>query len=110
MIDETAQEGKKKISMEVVMERMKELPVSLWKTLYQVGRDDPRRVIHALKVGTALTLVSLLYLLEPLFEGVGQNAMWAVMTVVVVFEFTAGIYIHLYSCFCTHIEVFDWCC
>ncbi|KAH7687336.1 Aluminum-activated malate transporter protein [Dioscorea alata] len=84
------EEGKKKISMGVVMERMKKLPVSLWKTLYQVGRDDPRRVIHALKVGTALTLVSLLYLLEPLFEGVGQNAMWAVMTVVVVLEFTAG--------------------
>ncbi|KVE01329.1 Aluminum-activated malate transporter, partial [Cynara cardunculus var. scolymus] len=28
--------------------------------------------------------------MEPLFKGVGQNAIWAVMTVVVVLEFTAG--------------------
>ncbi|MCI77155.1 aluminum-activated malate transporter 12-like, partial [Trifolium medium] len=28
--------------------------------------------------------------MEPLFKGIGNNAMWAVMTVVVVMEFTAG--------------------
>ncbi|KHN01683.1 Aluminum-activated malate transporter 12 [Glycine soja] len=55
-----------------------------------MGRDDPRRVIHAFKVGFSLTLVSLLYLLDPSFQGIGENVMWAVMTVVVVFEFTAG--------------------
>nr|GEU34432.1 aluminum-activated malate transporter 12-like [Tanacetum cinerariifolium] len=54
------------------------------------GQDDPRRAIHSLKVGLSLTLVSLLYLLEPLFKGVGENVIWAVMTVVVVLEFTAG--------------------
>lgn len=47
-------------------------------------------MIHAFKVGIALTLVSLLYLMEPLFKGVGSNAMWAVMTVVVVMEFIVG--------------------
>ncbi|CAL9077022.1 unnamed protein product [Musa acuminata var. zebrina] len=72
------------------MEKMVRLPVKLWLSALEVGREDPRRLIHALKVGVALTLVSLLYLLEPLFEGVGRNAMWAVMTVVVVLEFTAG--------------------
>ena len=61
-----------------------------WRTMWKVGREDPRRVIHAFKVGLSLTLVSLLYLLEPLYEGIGQNAIWAVMTVVVVLEFTAG--------------------
>ncbi|MED6106924.1 hypothetical protein PIB30_009224 [Stylosanthes scabra] len=61
-----------------------------WITIWKVGSDDPRRLIHAFKVGLALTIVSLLYLLEPLFKGIGQNAIWAVMTVVVVFEFTAG--------------------
>lgn len=66
------------------------LPVSIWRNIWKMGKDDPRRVIHALKVGVALTLVSFLYLLEPLFEGVGQNSMWAVITVVVVLEFTAG--------------------
>lgn len=62
----------------------------IWPTMWKVGREDPRRVIHSLKVGLSLTLVSLLYLMEPLFEGIGSNAIWAVMTVVVVLEFTAG--------------------
>lgn len=48
-------------------------------------------LIHSIKVGIALVLVSLLYLLDPLFKQVGENAMWAIMTVVVVFEFYAGI-------------------
>lgn len=63
---------------------------SIWKSWYRVGKEDPRRVVHAVKVGLALTLVSFLYIFEPLFKGVGKNAMWAVMTVVVVLEFTAG--------------------
>lgn len=74
----------------VSKEKMKRLPGLTWRQVSKVGRDDPRRVIHALKVGFSLTLVSLLYLMEPLFKGVGQNAIWAVMTVVVVLEFTAG--------------------
>nr|KYP38733.1 hypothetical protein KK1_040006 [Cajanus cajan]KYP44784.1 hypothetical protein KK1_033703 [Cajanus cajan] len=56
----------------------------------KVSKEDPRRIVHALKVGIALTLVSLLYLMEPLFKRIGKNAMWAVMTVVVVMEFTVG--------------------
>lgn len=71
-------------------EKMRKLPGSTWETIGKVGREDPRRVIHALKVGLSLTLVSLLYLMEPLFKGIGQNSIWAVMTVVVVLEFTAG--------------------
>jgi len=73
-----------------LMEKFIKLPVSVCKSLWKLGREDPRRVVHALKVGLALTLASLLYLLEPLYEGFGQNAMWAVMTVVVVLEYTAG--------------------
>ncbi|KAI4327261.1 hypothetical protein L6164_019744 [Bauhinia variegata] len=71
-------------------EKAKKYPGFVWRTMWKVGREDPRRVIHGFKVGLSLTLVSLLYLLEPLFEGIGQNAIWAVMTVVVVLEFTAG--------------------
>ncbi|KAL1832853.1 hypothetical protein ACET3Z_002504 [Daucus carota] len=52
--------------------------------------DDIKKVIHSIKLGIALVLVSLLYLLDPLFKQVGENAMWAIMTVVVVFEFYAG--------------------
>lgn len=75
-----------------VVERMKSLPRLIWRKIWKVGKEDRRRVIHSLKMGVALTLVSLLYLLEPLFKGIGENAIWAVMTVVVVLEFTAGNY------------------
>ncbi|KAF6134191.1 hypothetical protein GIB67_013588 [Kingdonia uniflora] len=75
---------------DVLMSKMRSVPGKIWGTVWKVGRDDPRRVIHSLKVGMSLTLVSLLYLMEPLFDGIGQNAIWAVMTVVVVLEFTAG--------------------
>nr|XP_004244701.1 aluminum-activated malate transporter 12-like [Solanum lycopersicum] len=76
----------KKLHINVIGEKMKKFPRTIWR----IGKEDPRRVIHSLKVGISLTLVSLLYLMEPLFKGFGSNAIWAVMTVVVVLEFTAG--------------------
>ena len=89
----------KKGYMEALVVKMKRLPGLVFQTMWKVGKEDPRRVIHALKVGLSLTLVSLLYLVEPLYESVGQNAIWAVMTVALVLEFTAGklfdIYIHI---------------
>ncbi|KAJ6846878.1 aluminum-activated malate transporter 10-like isoform X1 [Iris pallida] len=51
---------------------------------------DNKKLLHAGKVGLALVLVSLLYMLEVIHDRLGDNAMWAVMTVVVVFEFTSG--------------------
>ncbi|KAJ7945087.1 Aluminum-activated malate transporter [Quillaja saponaria] len=63
---------------------------NFFKKAWEVGANDPRKVIHCLKVGIALTVVSLFYYMRPLYEGVGGNAMWAIMTVVVVFEHTAG--------------------
>ncbi|XP_022890697.1 aluminum-activated malate transporter 2-like [Olea europaea var. sylvestris] len=56
----------------------------------KLGVEDPRRIIHSLKVGLAISLVSLFYYFDPLYEGFGVSAMWAVMTVVVVFEFSVG--------------------
>ncbi|XP_066338219.1 aluminum-activated malate transporter 1-like [Miscanthus floridulus] len=57
----------------------------------RIAREDPRRVAHSLKVGLALTLVSVVYYLTPLFDGLGGgSAMWAVLTVVIVMEFTVG--------------------
>ncbi|KAF8116194.1 hypothetical protein N665_0020s0050 [Sinapis alba] len=56
----------------------------------RVGKEDPRRVVHAFKVGLALALVSSFYYYQPLYDNFGVNAMWAVMTVVVVFEFSVG--------------------
>ncbi|KAF7850057.1 hypothetical protein BT93_L5905 [Corymbia citriodora subsp. variegata] len=51
---------------------------------------DVRRVVHSIKVGVALVLVSLLCLVDPLYKQAGDNAMWAIMTVIVIFEFYAG--------------------
>ncbi|KAL6564337.1 hypothetical protein OROMI_015787 [Orobanche minor] len=54
------------------------------------NRNDGRRIIHSIKVGIALVTVSLLYMVNPMFNKVGENGMWAIMTVVVMFEFYAG--------------------
>ncbi|KAI3977724.1 hypothetical protein MKX01_009609 [Papaver californicum] len=62
----------------------------LWDKVCGVGSEDPRRVYHCLKVGLALTVVSLFYYMRSLYESIGSNAMWAVLTVVVVFEYTVG--------------------
>ncbi|PHT63628.1 putative aluminum-activated malate transporter 11 [Capsicum annuum] len=80
----------KKLHILNVLEKVKKFPKLICKTIWRIGKEDPRRVIHSIKVGLSLTLVSLLYLMEPLFKGFGTNAIWAVMTVVVVLEFTAG--------------------
>uniref|UniRef100_A0A803M0A8 Aluminum-activated malate transporter n=1 Tax=Chenopodium quinoa TaxID=63459 RepID=A0A803M0A8_CHEQI len=64
--------------------------VGIATMMRNLARDDPRRVIHSFKVGLAITLVSLFYYFQPLYNSFGVSAMWAVMTVVVVFEFTVG--------------------
>ncbi|CAK7332021.1 unnamed protein product [Dovyalis caffra] len=64
--------------------------VDMARNIKKVGQDDPRRVIHSLKVGFALTLVSIFYYYQPLYSSFGVTAMWAIMTVVVVFEFYVG--------------------
>ncbi|KAK6130255.1 hypothetical protein DH2020_035996 [Rehmannia glutinosa] len=60
------------------------------KKIKKIGEDDPRRIVHSIKVGIALTLVSLFYYFRPLYDGFGQAGMWAILTVVVVFEYTVG--------------------
>lgn len=78
----------------------KALPVNIWFQIAdtgckakKLGEDDPRRIIHACKVGLAITLVSLFFYFNTLYDGFGVAAMWAVLTVVVVFEFSVGMYI-----------------
>ncbi|XP_056684542.1 aluminum-activated malate transporter 2 isoform X2 [Spinacia oleracea] len=39
----------------------------------KLAMDDPRRVIHSMKVGLALTLVSLFYYLQPLYDSFGDS-------------------------------------
>ncbi|CAO2835437.1 unnamed protein product [Amaranthus hypochondriacus] len=67
--------------------------MKIWKFLvdcWKIGVAEPRKFIHCVKVGVALSVVSLFYYMRPLYEGVGGNAMWAIMTVVVVSEYTVG--------------------
>ena len=78
---------------------LKALPVNLWLSIAdtgckakKLGEDDPRRIIHACKVGLAITLVSLFFYFNTLYDGFGVAAMWAVLTVVVVFEFSVGMF------------------
>ncbi|KAK7277648.1 hypothetical protein RJT34_22663 [Clitoria ternatea] len=63
---------------------------SLASHLRYKQNKDTINTIHSIKVGISLVFVSLLYILDPLYDQVGENAMWAIMTVVVLFEFTAG--------------------
>jgi hypothetical protein len=73
------------------------LPEKLWgkvvdaaKNIKKLGEDDPRRITHSLKVALAITLVSLFYYIRPLYDGFGANSIWAVLTVILVCEFSVG--------------------
>jgi hypothetical protein len=78
---------------------LKAMPEKLWakavdvaKKMKKLGEDDPRRIIHSLKVGLAINLVSLVIYIKPLSRDFdfGNNAIWAVMTVTLVLEFSVG--------------------
>ncbi|KAA8549959.1 hypothetical protein F0562_001633 [Nyssa sinensis] len=73
-----------------LFEKSRSKVVEVAREAKTLGRDDPRRIIHSLKVGLAITLVSMFYYFDTLYQGFGISAMWAVITVVVVFEFSVG--------------------
>ncbi|KAJ1270939.1 hypothetical protein BS78_06G089400 [Paspalum vaginatum] len=72
------------------LERLRCTVVGFTGELEKIARDDPRRVAYSLKVGLALTLVSVFYYIRALFDGWGSSTIWAVITVVFVMEFTVG--------------------
>ncbi|XWS50713.1 hypothetical protein CRYUN_Cryun12cG0110400 [Craigia yunnanensis] len=53
---------------------------------WQMGISDPRKIIFSAKMGLALMLISLLIFLK----GLSEHSVWAILTVVVVFEFSIG--------------------
>lgn len=80
-------------SLSLALNEFKAKVVGLAKKVKKIGEDDPRRVVHSFKVGLALSLVSLYYYITPLFNNsFGTSAIWAVLTVVVVMEYTVGIF------------------
>ncbi|XP_076883200.1 aluminum-activated malate transporter 8-like [Bidens hawaiensis] len=70
--------------------KMKVFILNFIMRIKKLGQDDPRRIAHSFKVALAITLVSMVYYLGPLYKGIGDAGVWAILTVVVVFEYTAG--------------------
>ncbi|XP_022945719.1 aluminum-activated malate transporter 4-like [Cucurbita moschata] len=58
--------------------------------LYEMGRTDPRKIFFAAKMGLSLAFVSLVIFFREALKEVGQYTIWAILTVVVVFEFSVG--------------------
>lgn len=56
----------------------------------EMGRSDPRKVIFAIKMGLALSIVSLLIFWKKSYEDFAQYSIWAILTVIVMFEFSIG--------------------
>ncbi|XP_020409665.1 aluminum-activated malate transporter 4 isoform X2 [Prunus persica] len=57
---------------------------------WEMGRSDPRKVIFAIKMGLALSIVSLLIFWKKSYHDIGQYSIWAILTVIVMFEFSIG--------------------
>ncbi|KAF8379631.1 hypothetical protein HHK36_029073 [Tetracentron sinense] len=61
----------------------------IWN-VWEFAKEDSNRVIFSLKVGLAVLLVSLLILFRAPYEVFGNNIIWSILTVAIMFEYTVG--------------------
>ncbi|CAH2037001.1 unnamed protein product [Thlaspi arvense] len=59
-------------------------------TAWEMGTSDPRKIIFSAKMGLALTLVSILIFFKLPGSELSNHYLWAILTIVVVFEFSIG--------------------
>lgn len=84
------------------------------RKVWEMGKSDPRKVIFSIKMGLTLSLVSLLIFWKGSGSSgtdISQYSIWAILTVIVMFEFSIGtnqlnhsIYFSLCSSFVTVIQ------
>ena len=65
--------------------------------VWEFCKEDSNRVLFSFKVGLAVLLVSLLILFEAPYEVFGTNIIWSILTVAIMFEYTVGMYMHVYT-------------
>lgn len=63
----------------------------IWN-VWEFCKEDSNRVLFSLKVGLAVLLVSLLILFQAPYELFGNNIIWSILTVAIMFEYTVGMY------------------
>ena len=68
--------------------------IEFWCKAWDYCNEDSGRVIFPLKVGIAVLLVSLLILFQAPFQIFGTNIIWAILTAVLVFEYTVGMLVN----------------
>ncbi|KAL0699654.1 hypothetical protein Bca4012_055776 [Brassica carinata] len=59
-------------------------------TAWEMGISDPRKIILSAKMGLALTLISILVFFKLPGSELGNHYLWAILTIVVIFEFSIG--------------------
>uniref|UniRef100_A0A6N2MT14 Aluminum-activated malate transporter n=1 Tax=Salix viminalis TaxID=40686 RepID=A0A6N2MT14_SALVM len=77
---------------------------------WEMGRSDPKKVIFAIKMGLALSIVSLLIFWKGSNEEISQYSIWAILTVIVMFEYSIGFfssYLRLYPTMAPYEYGFD---
>ncbi|CAA7053096.1 unnamed protein product [Microthlaspi erraticum] len=57
---------------------------------WDMGVSDPRKIVFSAKIGLALTIVAVLIFFQEPNPDLSRYSVWAILTVVVVFEFTIG--------------------